>query len=95
MDKIVFRDKKYTINKQLFKLYWCLEGLKDYYKYLDKDTLSDILKKSMAQTEYTVREKAAQIIKQLPKDEFEDLYKLAYADKNYYVKQIMGVNMKG
>lgn len=95
LDKIVFRDKKYTINKQLFKLYWCLEGLKDYYKYLDKDTLSDILKKSMAQTEYTVREKAAQIIKQLPKDEFEDLYKLAYADKNYYVKQIMGVNMKG
>ena len=28
IDKFIFRDKKYVINKQLFKLYWCLEALK-------------------------------------------------------------------
>ena len=27
LDKFIFRDKKYVINKQLFKLYWCLETL--------------------------------------------------------------------
>ena len=24
LDKIIYKDKKYTINKQMFKLYWCL-----------------------------------------------------------------------
>ena len=28
LDKFIFRDKKYVINKQLFKLYWSLEALK-------------------------------------------------------------------
>ena len=43
LDKIVYKDKKYTVNKQLFKLYWCLEGLKNYYIYLDREKLKNIL----------------------------------------------------
>ena len=88
LDKIIYKDKKYTINKQLFKLYWCLEGLNNYYDYVDKQTLKDILAKALNQ-EYTVREKAAQIIKKLPQKEYKNLYELAMSDENYYVKQIM------
>ena len=89
LDKIVFRDKKYTINKQLFKLYWCLEGLNNYYKYLDDNTLKPILEQTLKQNEYTVREKAAQIITQLNDDYFESLKSEMKNDDNYYIRRII------
>lgn len=89
LDKIVYRDKKYTINKQLFKLYWCLEGLNNFHKYLNPDKLKQILETTLKQTEYTVREKAAQIIKNLDIDNFQALKKQIENDHNYYIKRIL------
>ena len=92
LDKIVFRDKKYTINKQLFKLYWCLEGLNKFYQYLDKDKLYFIVERTIKENEYTVREKAAQIVKNLSDSKFDILKSILLSDSNYYVKRLMDDN---
>ena len=89
LDKIVFRDKKYTINKQLFKLYWCLEGLNVFYSYLNEDVLFYILEKTLKQNEYTVREKAVQILVKLTSEKFDSLKQLVKDDENYYVKRVL------
>lgn len=89
LDKIVFRDKKYTINKQLFKLYWCLEGLNNYYQYLETDELFDILERTLKESEYTVREKAAQILTKLTDNKFDLLKEELKSDENYYVKRML------
>ncbi len=88
LDKIIYKDKKYTINKQMFKLYWCLEGLNCYSQYVSKDVLKEILEKSIVLSEYTVREKAAQlIIKYSNDDDFAELVKKIREDENYYVRK--------
>lgn len=88
LSKIVFRDKKYTINKQIFKLYWCLEGLNNYYQYLSDDELGEILEISLNQNEYTVREKVAQLLsKPSLKSKFPQLVQKLLLDDNYYVKR--------
>ena len=86
LDKFIFRDKKYVINKQLFKLYWCLESLKNFYEQVDESTLKNILERSIAQNEYTVREKAAQILQKTNK--YEELKSKLLNDENYYVRQV-------
>ena len=88
LDKIIYKDKKYTINKQMFKLYWCLEGLNNYSQYVEEKVLLEILEESLKQTEYTVREKAARIIaKNSKKPLFSDLFLLVQNDLNYYVRE--------
>lgn len=88
LSKIVFRDKKYTINKQLFKLYWCLEGLNSYYSYVESEKLGYILENALIQNEYTVREKVAQILNKSDlKHKFPNLVQKLAQDENYYVKQ--------
>ena len=89
LDKIVFRDKKYTINKQLFKLYWCLEGLKNYYMYIDEQTLFEILSRTLEEKEYTVREKAAQILVKVQSAKLLTLKEKLMSDDNYFVKRII------
>lgn len=86
IDKFIFRDKKYVINKQIFKLYWCLEALNYFWEYAHYEILKEILNKSSDQKEYTVREKVAQIVYTSKK--FPDLYKKLSEDENYYVKNI-------
>ena len=86
LDKFIFRDKKYVINKQLFKLYWCLESLKNFYDKVDFTTLESLLKRSIAQNEYTVREKAAQIIQK--SGMFIELKAKLMNDENYYVRAV-------
>ena len=86
LDKFIFRDKKYVINKQLFKLYWCLESLKNFYEQVDESTLKNILESSISQNEYTVREKAAQIIQKSNK--YKELKSKLLNDENYYVRQV-------
>ena len=85
LDKFIFRDKKYVINKQLFKLYWTLETLKDFCDMADSLTIQSILKQACAQKEYTVREKAAQIAVKYGYTEIIDTLK---EDNNYYVRAI-------
>ena len=85
LDKFIFRDKKYVINKQLFKLYWTLETLKDFCDMADSLTIQSILKQACAQKEYTVREKAAQIA---VKYEYTEIIDTLKEDNNYYVRAI-------
>ncbi len=86
LDKFIFRDKKYVINKQLFKLYWCLETLQNYYMEIDNIKLKQILEQGAAQSEYTIREKVAQIVRLA--GGFEDLKNKLEQDENYYVRAI-------
>ena len=43
LDSFNFRDKKYTINKQLFKIYWCLEGINVFFSQIDEEKLVPVL----------------------------------------------------
>lgn len=88
LDKFIFRDKKYVINKQLFKLYWCLESLKLFIKDIDKTLLLEILTKASKEKEYTIREKVAQILILLDSSEFNSLKNILKNDENYYVKTV-------
>lgn len=89
ISKFTFRDKKYTINKQIFKIYWCLEALRYFYEDLQFDELKNILSECSKLSEYTVREKCAEILKYLDLD--EELSKVMYLlehDENYYVRKV-------
>lgn len=86
LDRCVFRDKKYIKNKQLFKLYWCLESLKNFYLVADKLLLSEIMSRSASLEEYTVREKVAQI--SILSDNFKSLQEQLKTDSNYYVRAV-------
>lgn len=86
LDKFIFRDKKYVINKQLFKLYWCLETLQNFYMDVDKNKLKEILTKGAEQSEYTIREKVAQIVQISSK--FASLKEKLQFDDNYYVRAV-------
>ena len=86
LDKFIFKDKKYVINKQLFKLYWCLEAISYFYEFIDEKILADILYKCASQQEYTIREKCAQII--VITNKFSELKNQLKNDENYYVRQV-------
>ena len=86
LDKFIFRDKKYVINKQLFKLYWCLETLQNFYMDVEKTTLEAILNKGAEQNEYTIREKVAQVVKL--SGYFQELEEKLKFDENYYVRAV-------
>ena len=86
LDEFIFRDKKYVINKQIFKLYWCLETLKNFYDCADKEIIEELLVKSINLKEYTIREKVAEIVKD--SKIFNQLIPILKSDDNYYVKKI-------
>ena len=86
LDKFIFRDKKYLINKQLFKLYWCLEAIIYFQEFIDDNKLLNILDKCISQKEYTIREKCAEILVQT--DKFTALTEALKNDENYYVRQV-------
>ena len=88
LDKFIFRDKKYVINKQLFKLYWSLEALRLFAKDLDIDILLPILERASQEREYTIREKAAQIIVLLQAKELAPIRERLMVDENYYVRNV-------
>ena len=88
LDSFIFRDKKYVINKQLFKLYWCLEAIKIFAKDISLDLLLPILERAAMEREYTIREKVAQILVFCDDKRFEQLKKLLEADENYYVREV-------
>ncbi len=86
LDKFIFKDKKYLINKQLFKLYWALEALKNFVNIIDQDILYSILSRTANEREYTIREKTAQIIVNLDHEIYNNLKKMLKNDENYYVR---------
>lgn len=89
LDSFNFKDKKYTINKQLFKIYWCLEGINVFFPYIDEDSVSSLLTKCALIEEYTIREKVALVLKNTLKSaELLALRKQLQLDENYYVKNV-------
>lgn len=89
LDKFIFRDKKYVINKQLFKLYWALEALKLFVTRLPQEEVLKILTRAMQEKEYTIREKVAQIVLLLPQNEKISAMKAELmVDENYYVRSV-------
>lgn len=90
LDNFIFRDKKYVINKQLFKLYWSLEALKLFVKNLDEKVLLKILERALQEKEYTIREKVAQILLIIPENEkTSSLKEDLKNDENYYVRNTL------
>ena len=89
IDKFIFRDKKYVINKQIFKLYWCLESLKLFVNKIDEATLVKILTKASEIKEYTIREKVAQILINTNSPNFTNLKNILKNDENYYVRMVL------
>lgn len=92
LDKFIFRDKKYVINKQLFKLYWCLEALKLFAKNIPTERIYPILSRASKEKEYTIREKVAQIVIYLSDNTFTDIKKELSQDENYYVRAVFDSN---
>lgn len=88
LDNFIFRDKKYVINKQLFKLYWCLEALKLFVNEIPKKVLLLILERAYNEKEYTIREKVAQNLLLINDADFIQLKELAKNDENYYVREV-------
>jgi hypothetical protein len=89
LDSFIFRDKKYVINKQIFKLYWALEALKIFYDIVSEEELYKILKKASSISEYTIREKTAQIVLLIQNPKFDDIKQKLKDDENYYVKKVI------
>ena len=88
LDKFIFRDKKYVINKQLFKLYWSLEALKLFAQEIPLEQILPILERASQEREYTIREKAAQIVACLDKAKVSGLIERLKSDENYYVRNV-------
>ncbi len=88
LDKFIFRDKKYVINKQLFKLYWCLEALKLFATEIPFNKLFPILERASREREYTIREKAAQIVILIQSEKYNSIIERLKQDENYYVRMV-------
>ena len=88
LDKFIFRDKKYVINKQLFKLYWCLDALKCFTDELDFKEILPILERASKEKEYTIREKVAQILVLTNDNTLNELKAKLTQDENYYVRAV-------
>ena len=88
LDKFIFRDKKYVINKQLFKLYWALEALKLFAKEVSIDVLYPILERASLEKEYTIREKVAQMAVLIDSIKIQLIIERLKADENYYVRNV-------
>ena len=89
--KFTFRDKKYKLNKQNFKIYWALEALICFYNKVDLVLLKEILLKCSVLNEYTIREKCAKLLIHFDKSEDEELREIRYRlinDENYYVRSV-------
>ena len=83
-----FQDGKYKVNKEVFKLYWCLEAIYHMAEKLDLQTLKKILSQTKNINEYTIREKTAKILSKNFAD--SDMLKMRSelkSDKNYYVRR--------
>lgn len=88
IEKFNFQDGKYKINKEVFKLYWCLETIYEFYDKIQFSDLKQIILRSKDIQEYTIREKAAKILTY----NFDDAELLnakteLQSDKNYYVRR--------
>ncbi len=89
IEKFDFQEGKYKVNKEVFKLYWCLETVYEFYDKLDFACLKDIIMRAAKIPEYTIREKAAKILTHnFDDNELLSVRNLLKNDENYYVRVI-------
>lgn len=62
VEKFDFKDGKYKVNKEAFKLYWCLETMYVFWDKIEIQKLKNIVMRSKNIQEYTIREKTAKIL---------------------------------
>ena len=77
------QDGKYKINKEIFKLYWYLETLSEFFDCAEN--LEEILIEAKQVKDYTIREKVAKILSKT--DKFPQLKNELKNDENYYVRR--------
>ena len=88
IEKFDFQDGKYKVNKEVFKLYWCLETIYEFYDKLNFEDLKQIILRAKEIDEYTIREKAARILTyKFEDEELADAKIELQNDKNYYVRR--------
>ena len=88
IEQFDFQEGKYKINKEVFKLYWCLETIYEFKEKIDFYALKQIILRSKSIPEYTIREKVAKILTKNYID--KDLIKVKEElknDSNYYVRR--------
>lgn len=88
VEEFNFQDGKYKVNKEVFKLYWCLETIYEFYEKIEFSDLKTIILRSKNINEYTIREKAAKILSRGFTD--RDLLLIQSElknDPNYYVRR--------
>lgn len=82
------QDGKYKVNKEVFKLYWCLETLYNFHNKVDMTVLKSILLKTKSVEDYTIREKTAKILsRNFDDNELIKIREELKQDKNYYVRR--------
>lgn len=82
------QDGKYKINKEIFKLYWYLETIAEFYEYINIKDLIQLLNETKNIQEYTIREKTAKILSKFENNKELSLIKEELKnDKNYYVRR--------
>lgn len=88
IEKFNFQEGKYKVNKEVFKLYWCLETIYEFHDKINFNDLKYIILHSKNIQEYTIREKAAKILSLNFNDEDLKLAQLELKnDPNYYVRR--------
>lgn len=82
------QDGKYKVNKEVFKLYWCMEALCEFAEKVALEKLKPILLRTKDIRDYTIREKTAKILAKNFADPELDSAKLELSkDENYYVRR--------
>ena len=82
------QDGKYKVNKEVFKLYWCLETLYEFANSADISDLKNVLSQTANINDYTIREKTAKILSLNFNDvELEKIRQKLKQDPNYYVRR--------
>ncbi len=83
-----FQDGKYKVNKEVFKLYWCLETIYQFADKINFYNLKKIILTAKNINEYTIREKTAKILTKDFNDlELQNVRIELKNDKNYYVRR--------
>ncbi len=82
------QDGKYKINKEIFKLYWYLETISQFYQFINIKDLTKLLNETKDIQEYTIREKTAKILSKFEHNKELSLIKSKLKqDQNYYVRR--------
>lgn len=79
--------KGYKINKEIFKLYWCLETVYEFFEYICPLEIEKIVLATKDIEEYTIREKTARILTKATSPELLKIRQELRDDPNYYVSR--------